>query len=237
MWKKLLKQLKAVGKFMFYFTGTRKPDFKNISQDIYVDYWKNKGYQMRNKLMEREVIFLDWIKPNSKVLSIGCGNSRLLYELKKQKNCEVFGIDIDQSVIKGLQENNISGKTQDITKQDFNLENNYDYIIMSELLEHISLPEKLISKVKLHTNFLILSVPNSAFYRYRIGLLFKGRFFTQWAHHPAEHLRYWSHKDFLDWLKALNLKVKKIKPSNGPFLRNFWSNLFGHQICYLVENN
>jgi methionine biosynthesis protein MetW len=222
---------------MFYFSGTRKPNYKNLDKDIYASYWKNRGYKMRDKLMEREYIFLNWIKPNSKVLSVGCGNSRLLYELKKQKQCEVFGIDISPEVVNVLKQNNISAEVQDVIKQDFSLANNYDYIIMSELLEHLVMPEDLLEQVRHKAKYLILSVPNSAFYRYRLGLLFKGRFFTQWAKHPSEHLRYWSHKDFIDWLKALSFKIKEFEPSNGFFLKKIWPNMFGHQICYLIESN
>ncbi len=220
---------------MFYFSGTRKPDYKNLNKDIYNNYWKDRGYIMRDKLMEREIVFLDWIKPNSKVLSVGCGNSRLLYELQKQKQCEVFGIDISPEVVDGLKQNNIPSEVQDITKEDFSLSNNYDYIVMSELLEHLVMPENLLEKVRHSAKHLILSVPNSAFYRYRLGLLFKGRFCTQWAKHPAEHLRYWSHKDFLDWLEALDFQIKESKPSNGFFLKDIWPNMFGHQICYLIN--
>ena len=222
---------------MFYFSGTRRPNYKNLDKEIYDNYWRNRGYKMRDKLMEREHVFLDWIKPNNRVLSIGCGNSRLLYELKKQKQSEVFGIDISPEVVNGLKQNSISAEVQDVTKQDFSLANNYDYIVMSELLEHLAIPEDLLEQVRHNAKYLILSVPNSAFYRYRLGLLFKGRFFTQWAKHPSEHLRYWSHKDFVDWLKALNFKIKEFKPSNGFFLKNIWPNMFGHQICYLVESN
>jgi methionine biosynthesis protein MetW len=226
---------------MFYFSGTRKPDFKNISKEIYTGYWQSRDFKLRDKLMEREVIFFNWIKPNLKVLSIGCGNSRLLYELKEKKNCKVFGIDIEQTVIDELNKIGIESKTADISKANFNLqdffdEQKFDYIILSEILEHLVLPENLIEKIINSADNFLISIPNSAFYRYRIGLMFNGRFFTQWAKHPAEHLRFWSHKDFLDWLKARDLKIIKIKSSNGPkFLRDFWQNMFGHQICYLMS--
>ena len=75
---------------MFYFSGTRRPNYKNLDKEIYDNYWRNRGYKMRDKLMEREHVFLDWIKPNNRVLSIGCGNSRLLYELKKQRSHKYF---------------------------------------------------------------------------------------------------------------------------------------------------
>jgi methionine biosynthesis protein MetW len=225
---------------MFNFIGTRKPDFKNISKEVYRDYWKDKGAEMRSKLMEREVIFLDWIPEGSKVLSIGCGNSRLLFELKKRKNCSVYGLDIENSVVAMLNKQGIKASTADISKDDFDLTNyfdfKFDYIILSELLEHLALPEKLVLKIKNNSFFFAISVPNSAFYRYRIGLMFKGRFFTQWIKHPSEHLRYWSHIDFLDWLDAMGMRLIKQESSNGPSgLKDFWPNMFGHQICYLVK--
>jgi methionine biosynthesis protein MetW len=223
---------------MFYFSGTRKPDFKNISQDIYTDYWQSRDFKLRDKLMEREIIFFDWIKPNSKVLSIGCGNSRLLLDLKEKRNCQVFGLDIENRVVEELNKIGIKGVMADVSKEEFDLkkyfeETRFDYIILSEFLEHLAVPEVLMEKIKDSTENFLISVPNSAFYRYRAGLMFGGRFFTQWAKHPSEHLRFWSCKDFKDWLIARGFKILKIKSSNGPkFLRDFWPNLFGHQICY-----
>jgi len=226
---------------MFNFIGTRKPDFKNIDENVYDHYWSGVGYKMREKLMEREEIFLDWIKDSSRVLSIGCGNSRLLYELKNKKGCTVIGIDIAESVVAGLRKEGIECIRQDISEKDFDLSKlfseRFDYIIMSEILEHLALPELLIRNAASHADTLVISIPNSAFYRYRVGITFRGRFFTQWIKHPSEHLRYWSHIDFLDWLAAMGLEVLEAKPSNGPaYLRDIWPNMFGHQICYMAKH-
>jgi methionine biosynthesis protein MetW len=225
---------------MFHFIGTRKPDFKNISRDIYHDYWKDKGDKMRSILMEREDIFFEWIPERSKVLSIGCGNSRLLYELKQKKKCEACGIDIEDSVVGMLNRQGIRSFKADISRDDFDLGKifsfKFDYIILSELLEHLAMPENLMLKIRKCSNYFAVSIPNSAFYRYRTGLMFGGRFFTQWIKHPAEHLRYWSHVDFLDWLDALGFTIAKTQSSNGPSgLKDLWPNMFGHQICYLAK--
>ena len=233
---------------MFYFKGTRIPNFKNITsvENVFDNYWENDGLQMRSKLMERENIFFDWILPGSKVLSIGCGNSRLLYELKKQKNCDVCGIDIAEEAINTLKQQGIkayranANEPIDFEKLFGNRNINFDYIIVSELLQQLSMPEKFVQNIKERTRYLILSIPNSAFYRYRMGLFFGGHFFTQWDKHPAETLRYWSHSDFLNWLKTVGLKTISVIPSNGLSFRflklyKIWPNLFGHQICYLTE--
>jgi len=221
---------------MFYFQGTRKPNFKNIQKINYDEYWRKRGFELRSKLMAREKIFFNWIKPDSSVLDMGCGNSRLLYELKQQKKCRSFGLDISDLVIENLKKMGIEGKVNDIENHNFQLSENYDYIILSEVLEHLREPEELIGRIKKQTNYLLISIPNIAFYRYRIGLGLKGRFPAQWVFHPSEHLRYWSHLDFLDWLKAMNLKLIKSRSSNGfGFLKNIFKNLFGHQICYFVQ--
>jgi len=195
---------------MFYFRGTRKPNFSKINKLDYDEYWQERGFAMRGKLMEREEIFFSWVSPKSKVLDIGCGNSRLLLELKQKKACEAAGIDISPLVVENLEKNGIRGRIFDLAKDDLALEEKYDYIILSEILEHLSQPEDLIARLK-------------------------GRFFTQWVSHPSEHLRFWSHLDFLDWLKSLNLELVKSYPSNGFWFKNFWPNLFGHQICYLAK--
>src|SRR3989338_1954347 len=220
---------------MFYFHQTRKPDFKNIKKIDYNAYWDSRGFALRTKLMERERIFFNLIPQDSRVLDVGCGNSRLLYELKTKKNCLVLGVDISPLVTEGLSKLGIKSRAADIQSADFRVDGHYDYIISSETLEHLASPEDLLGKLCAHTNYFVLSVPNSAFYRYRISLMFFGRFFTQWKYYPNEHLRYWSHTDFLDWLEALNLKVVKYKASNGFELKDLWPNLFGHQICYLAE--
>lgn len=227
---------------MFYFHGTRKPDFKNINNLDYDKYWDYQCPSLRDKLREREFIFIDLIKPKSKVLDIACGMSPFLIKLQEKRDCEIIAYDISSKAVEEQRKKGVRAEVKDISSPNFNLEEKFDYIVLSEIIEHLANPEKLINKIKNKTEYLIISLPNSAFYRYRLGLLFNGRFFTQWAYHPAEHLRFWSHLDFSDWLKALDLKIEKSIVSNGlnigsVKLFNFWPNLFGHQIVYLCRVN
>ena len=215
--------------------------FKEIKELNYEDYWKIRGAKLRKKLMDREFIFMKWIKDGSAVLNIACGNSSFLLELKKRKGCQVEGFDISSLVVEEQKRADIEACVKDINNKEFKIDKNYDYIILSEILEHLALPENLISKIKNRTKFLLISIPNSVFYRFRFSLFFKGRFFKQWFYHPSEHLRFWSHLDFKDWLDGLGLEIIKYEAANGldigPIkIFKFWPNLFGHQICYLVKN-
>ena len=227
---------------MFKFEGTRKPNFSEIKKIDYNRYWSERGFEINKKLKERELIILDFIESSKKVLDIGCGNSLLPVELKK-KGVLVKIADISEEVLKGFKKYDIESLYIDLEKIDsLKLDGKFDAIILSEVLEHTKNPEEIIGELKKYTKSFIITVPNSAFYRYRIGLFFGGRFFTQWVYHPSEHIRFWSHIDFLDWLDAMGLDIEKSVSSNGfslfglvPPLKNIWKNMFGHQIVYFCK--
>lgn len=227
---------------MFNFAGTRKPNFSQIKSIDYNQYWKERGFNINKKLKERELIIRDFIQSKKSVLDVGCGNSRLPVVLK-EKGVDIEVADISDEVLKGFEKYGIKSNRIDLENiSALNFGKKFDYIILSEVLEHTKNPEEIINKLKNFTSNFIITVPNSAFYRYRTGLMFGGRFFMQWVYHPSEHIRFWSHIDFLDWLEALNLEVGKTISSNGfslfgliPSLKNIWKNMFGHQIVYFCK--
>ena len=176
----------------------------------------------------------------SRKSNIGCGNSLLPVKLKEEKQCLVTVGDVSDKVLAGYSKYHIDGIHIDLESEE--IDGYYDYMILSEVLEHLKNPEKTITGLKNHASIFFITIPNSAFYRYRLHLMFYGRFFTQWVYHPSEHLRFWSHIDFLDWLDAMGLTVIHCESSNGfsffgllPKLKNIWKNLFGHQILYVCK--
>lgn len=227
-----------------FFSGTRIPNFRDVASRLdYNNYWHGRGFVLNNKLKEREEIILAHIPKGASVLDIGCGNSLLPVALQK-KGCEVAVGDIAEIVLKGYETYSI--KTLPIDLENLSVVHfpeQYDYIILSEVLEHTKNPEEIVRFLAAYTKKFAITIPNSAFYRYRIHLFFTGRFFTQWVIHPSEHIRFWSHTDFLDWLGAMGLDVESSVASNGfsffglfPQCKNIWKNLFGHQIVYFVQS-
>ena len=211
----------------------------NLFDFDYKVYWKKRDAKIRQRLLEREKIFFNWIKPKTKVLDVAAGNSGLLSSLKKNKMCEVYAFDISQEAIDAQNNSGVIAERKNISLDDFNITDTYDAVILSEILEHLPLPELLMKKIKGKANFFLVSIPNSAFYKFRLRLLF-GRFFKQWIFHPSEHLRFWSHCDFLDWVDCMGFDLVKYEASNGfdVGLLKFYKympNLFGHQICYLLK--
>ncbi len=215
--------------------------FKNIklSEFNYESYWETRDVAIRKNLRDREEIFLKWIAGGSIVLDVAAGNSLLPRVLKEKKNCRVAVYDISKKAVESQKGQGVLAEVADLSSDAFHLEQDYDYVILSEILEHLPFPENLIKKIAPHAKFLVISVPNSAFYRFRLQLL-GGRFLKQWAAHPSEHLRFWSHKDFMEWLDALGIEVIETKASNGFDIGSlkmyrWFPNLFGHQMAYLCK--
>ena len=209
----------------------KRPQIILSSMD-YDEYWQSRGkhsFQPRYKLMA------GLIDKGASVLDIGCGDGFLLEYLTRINDVKGYGIDISTEAINFAKSRDVSAEVADVFEWEINQD--YDYIIISEFLEHISNPENLIKKFRSRCNkALLISVPNIGFYQHRLRLLF-GRFPIQWVLHPAEHLRFWTVIDFRDWTRQLGLEVIKVQSSNGvPFLHRYWPNLFGNQIVYLVRS-
>lgn len=224
---------------MLNFNYIRKPDYPKLATLDYDAYWQTRGFAIKNSLRERERYILANIPVGSKVLDIGCGNSRLPVELKA-KGCHVSVGDISPKVLEGYRPFGIETMILDLSHgaQMPEAAGGFDYIILSEVIEHLPNPEEVVLNLAPLTRYFMITLPNSAYYWFRLGLFFRGRFFTQWVHHPSEHLRFWSHIDFKDWLKAMGFRLVGYRASNGfRWLKNVWPNLFGFQMAYIVKTD
>lgn len=120
----------------------------------------NNNIHPKHRLMNYHQFFIDNIEKNSSVLDVGCGNGSLTYDLAKKAR-KVVAIDFDkksiQNAIKRFNKNNISYILGDATKYEF--EEIFDYIILSNLLEHIKNRSEFLNKIKKLGQILLIRVP------------------------------------------------------------------------------
>ncbi|PKM98693.1 MAG: hypothetical protein CVU79_02220 [Elusimicrobia bacterium HGW-Elusimicrobia-3] len=206
---------------------------QTIERMDYNEYWEQK---LEFGFSDRYPSFSELIEDGSTVLDIGCGNGATLKYLTEHNHIIGEGIDISAAAVNKALERGFSAKVADAASSDFKIEKVYDYIIISEVLEHIPNPEDLIEKVKNRfRRGLLLSIPNTGHYTHRLRLLF-GRFPVQWVYHPGEHLRFWTLTDFKLWLSARGYKVASMKATSGLSpLCNFWPEMFADSIVFLVK--
>lgn len=166
------------------------------------------------------------IDSNSKVLDIGCATGYFAKELL-QKNCEVYGVDIDKNALK------IAGRyckktalrnLDQITSLPFS-KKSFDYVLLLDVMEHLAHPENVLAMAKLYlkdNGRIIVSVPNISHASIR-WMLFKGEFlYTDTGIMDKTHLHFYTKSSFELALKKAGYKILSLFPTNGmckvPFL-------------------
>ncbi len=182
----------------------------NIESFDYDKYWEILSHENRpltplSKLKQ----FEELVDSGSNVLDIGCGEGDLLDYLCKTKHINAYGIEYGEKAVEKARARGIKVQVADISQPDFNIQDDYDYIILSEVIEHLAKPEELLLKLKGKFNkSLLITIPNTGFITERLRLLF-GRFPKQWVINPSEHLRFWTVPDFKFWCDQLGYTVEK----------------------------
>ncbi|MHA2037039.1 MAG: methionine biosynthesis protein MetW [Promethearchaeota archaeon] len=115
------------------------------------------------------------IKPNSKVLDLGCGDGLLLGELVSRKKVNGLGIELSIEKIKSCLNNGISVIQEDLNEglKDFK-NKSFDYVILSQTLEYIANPVYLINEMLRVGKKVVISFENLAYWKNRITFLLKG---------------------------------------------------------------
>ena len=120
----------------------------------------NNGLNPKHQIMRYYNFFLENVEKDSKVLDVGCGNGFVAYKIA-QKAHSVFAIDINKSSIelakRKYNRKNIEYINSDILNYEF--EEKFDYIILSNILEHIKDRKEFLNKIKPLSKFLLVRVP------------------------------------------------------------------------------
>jgi methionine biosynthesis protein MetW len=211
----------------------------------YNEYWKIRKFSATAAFRRAEIIS-SYICKNKKIIDIGCGDGTLLKFINTHNNPKyLLGIDISEDVIDYVKKQGFNAKTIDVLSSDFeNLmkTTNFDYIIITEVLEHIQDPEFVVETIKRYQDAnIFISIPNAGFFPHRIRLLF-GKFpLVVIQTHIKEHIRFWTLKDFKYWVGYHGFKIDKLSPSAGFGVRkktglgNLFPSLFANQIIYQIS--
>jgi methionine biosynthesis protein MetW len=158
--------------------------------------------------------------------------------MREQKRIETFGLDVSAKAVEFCRAQGLQVELADINKpiSDY-LKHPFDYIILSEIIEHLPDPESLLESLRpFARKGIIVSIPNTGFYQHRLRLLF-GHFPLQWVVTPGEHLRFWTRADFHWWTGQLGWRIVREFPYEGtPFLKAIWSSLFAAAFVYVLQD-
>ncbi len=192
-------------------------------------------------------IIASWIKTESTVLGLGCGEGDLLYYLKNKKKVKETGIEIKESKVALCIEKGLSVLQGDVNQEieDY-ADNSFDYCILSQTLQQVYNPEGLFKEILRVGKRAIVSFPNFAHYKIRLQLLLAGKAPVsrelpyQWYDTP--NIRILTLEDFKIFSNKIGFEIHNqaaIKPgdkSHEGKIVNFLPNLFATYGIYEIGN-
>ena len=202
----------------------------------------NKVYESKTEYYDRFVneFLLSFIPSGRLVLDVGCSTGRLGEKLIKEKQCQVYGIDISERAVEHAKKRLTDAAWLDIETEMFPFQNlRFDVIIMADILEHLVHPETALLKTKKYLKddgFILISLPNVANLRIRLRLLF-----GQWDYQESgilddTHLRFYTRKTAQQMFERAGFRICNISATPGfDFLigKMGWARRITDQLCKL----
>lgn len=157
-------------------------------------------------------IIADWVKPDSSVLDLGCGDGTLMAYLQQQKQVRGFGLEIDDDDITSSIQNGINVIHMDLNEGLSEFEDNsFDHVILSLTLQAMQCPDLLLKEMLRVGTEGIVTFPNFGNWRGRVQLALGGRMPVTktlpntWYNTPNIHLC--TIKDFENLCHQLGFKI------------------------------
>jgi len=212
------------------------------------NYYQKNIYSKINSFRKDTILkMIDKSKKDLLVLDVGCADGSLGAAIKKETRALVHGIDIVESQIEIARNKldavfcfNIESELKNWLPQVG--EKKYDYIVISEVLEHFFYPEKVLGVIKnlLAVNGeIIITVPNILFWKNRLKIFF-GKFeYTSEGLMDRGHIHFFTHDSLQKILVSQEYQIVTQNhhcPTRGTkFLSKVWPGLFAFQFIVKVR--
>ncbi|MCE5329242.1 methionine biosynthesis protein MetW [bacterium] len=162
--------------------------------------------------MKKLGIIKKWIGESSKVLFLGCGNGEIIKSLQSSNKIRGFGIDMDENKVYEAISSGLSVIQGDVNSDLIDYpKKSFDYIIAHDIIQIMTRPDITIKQILELSDKVIISFPNFAYIKIRLGILFSGRMPKtkvlpyEWYDTPNIHL--FTIEDFRDFCRKENIKI------------------------------
>ena len=186
------------------------------------------------------------INKRARILDIGCGEGELIQQLEKKLNAKVHGIEKNSDMaLKGIAKGlNITHGNAE--KDLFQYSNqSFDYVILSQTLQAMMKPKKILTELLRVGSKAIVSFPNFGHWKIRLQLLLWGKMpITEglpYTWYDTPNIHFFTLKDFQNLCKDMNIVIEKsigLTSSGKQFLINnsiFTSNIFTNEAIFLLS--
>lgn len=150
------------------------------------------------------------------ILDVGCGSGTLGESFKSDSRITVFGIDIAPKAVEAARSRLDGAWVVDIESSNQwpseVVSRRYDVIILSEVLEHLFSPERLLQVVRsllIERGVIIITVPNILFWRNRLRILFGHFEYEDTGLMDRGHIHFFSWRSFRNLLQSEKFTIER----------------------------
>jgi len=190
-------------------------------------------------------IISEWIAHDSRVLDLGCGDGTLLHSLQQQRNVDGYGLEINPENIIACVKKGVNVIQSDLDEglSDYFADNSFDYVVMTQTLQAMYYPTRLLRDMLNVGKEGIITFPNFGHWKSRLQIAIGGHMPisrslpNEWFNTPNIHLC--TLNDFealcarLD-IEILERQVVDVSHRNS-FIMNLWPNLLGEIAIYRLK--
>ncbi len=188
-------------------------------------------------------IIEQWIKPDSHVLDLGCGDGELLSYLRDHRGVHGYGLEIDPEKISACVRKGVNVIEQDLDKKLDNFEDkSFDTVVMTQSLQAMHYPDRVLEDMLRIGKEGILTFPNFAHWRCRLYLGLRGEMpvseFMPYTWYNTPNIHFCTFRDFEDLCRERSIQILDRlvvdQSHQAGRLSALWPNLLGEIAIYRV---
>jgi methionine biosynthesis protein MetW len=186
-------------------------------------------------------MILEWVKPDSSVLDLGCGDGELLDLLVRERGARAQGIEINDQAIFQCVARGLSVFHEDIDEGLTGYgAKTFDYVILNQSLQQVRKLDTVMQESLRVGRQVIVGFPNFAHYRARTQMFFLGKTPVtpalpyQW--HDTPNLHFLTISDFAGYCRQRCIRIEKSACITDTSEVKIFPNLFARLGLFLVSN-